>query len=149
MSRATAPIRDFSARLIAHEAKGKAPPRPLAPAIVRICEKLRPQVARLMGNGGFRALLTRALALAKAEVSTLRAVRVNADGTLEALNELGVPVGHELLAKGGDVLLAHLLGLLVALIGANLTLGLVREGWPDIRLDKLELGNGDKNEETK
>ena len=37
-------------------------------AVFLVCEKLRPHLAMLMGNAGFRALLSRALALAKAEV---------------------------------------------------------------------------------
>jgi hypothetical protein len=114
----------------------------------QICEKLRPQLATMMGNGGFRALLTRALALAKAEVSSFRTVRVNADGTLEASNQSGTQIDPQQLAEGSVVLLSHLLGLLVAFIGANLTLGLVREVWPEIHLNNSEFGNGGINEET-
>ena len=52
-------------------------------------------------------------------------------------------------SEGGVVLLAQLLGLLVAFIGENLTLRLVREVWPKVPLDDLDFGNGDKNEKTK
>jgi len=118
-------------------------------ATFQVFEKLRPQLATLVGNGGFRALLTRALALANAEVPWLRAVRVKADGTLERLDEPGTQVDPEQLGEGSVVLLAQLLGLLVALIGANLTLGLVREVWPEIPLDDWEFGNGGKYEKTR
>jgi hypothetical protein len=51
--------------------------------------------------------------------------------------------------EGGVVLLAQLLGLLVAFIGENLTLRLVREVWPKVPLDDLDFGKGEKNEKTK
>ena len=41
------------------------------------------------------------------------------------------------------------LGLLVAFIGPNLTLRLVREIWPQIPLGDLDVDNGGKNEKTK
>jgi predicted transglutaminase-like cysteine proteinase len=44
------------------------------------------------------------------------------------------------------LLLAQLLGLLVAFIGEDLTLRLVREVWPKLSLNDLDLGTGDKNE---
>jgi hypothetical protein len=94
-----------------------------------------------MGNGGFRTLLTRALALAKAEVSSFRAVRVSADGTLDASNDSGTQRDSAQLAEGCVVLLAQLLGLLVSFIGANLTVGLVRDVWPEMSLNNSEFGN--------
>ena len=47
--------------------------------------------------------------------------------------------------EGRVVLLAQLLGLMVAFIGENLTLRLVREVWPKAPLDDLDFGNGGKN----
>ena len=38
------------------------------------------------------------------------------------------------------MLLAQLLGLLVAFVGKNLTLRLVREVWPNSKLDGLDFG---------
>ena len=102
-----------------------------------------------MGNGGFRALLSRALALANAEVPWLRAVQVKADGSLEGLEELHAQLDPDEFFEGRVVLLAQLLGLLVAFIGENLTLRLVREVWPKVPLDDLDFGNGGKNEKAK
>jgi hypothetical protein len=48
------------------------------------------------------------------------------------------------LSEGRVVLLAQLLGLLVAFIGESLTLRLVLEVWPKVPLEDLELSNGDK-----
>lgn len=93
-----------------------------------------------MGDGGFRVLVTRALALATEEVPSFRAVRVNANGTLEALTGSGAQQDPPQLAEGCVVLLAQLLGLLVSFIGANLTVGLVREVWPEMSLNNSEFG---------
>ena len=102
-----------------------------------------------MGNAGFRALLSRALALANAEVPWLRAVQVKADGSLEGLEELHAQLDPDEIFEGRVVLLAQLLGLLVAFIGENLTLRLVREVWPKLSLNDLDFGKGGKNEKTK
>jgi hypothetical protein len=40
--------------------------------------------------------------------------------------------------------LAQLLGLLVAFIGPSLTMRLVGEIWPQISLNKVDFGHGDK-----
>ena len=78
-----------------------------------------------MGTAGFRALLSRALALAGAEVAWLGEIHVKADGSLEGLNELMAKASPEELSDVGIVLLARFLGLLVALIGDELTLQLL------------------------
>jgi hypothetical protein len=41
-------------------------------------------------------------------------------------------------------MLAQLLGLLVAFVGESLTVRLVREVWPKVRLDDLDFGNEGK-----
>jgi hypothetical protein len=144
MSRATPPMRDLSQRLIAYEMKGNESSDTKAPAAFNICEKLGPHLATLVGNAGFRSLLSRALAVASSEVSWLRAVRVQADGSLEGLEELQSQLEADEFFDGKVVLVAQLLGLLVAFIGENLTLRLVREVWPKLSLNDLHFGNGDK-----
>ena len=47
------------------------------------------------------------------------------------------------------MLLTQLLGLLTAFIGQNLTLSIVREVWPNAKLDDLDFGKGENNEERK
>ena len=150
MSRATPKkMRDFAERLIGYETRENKSSETKTPAACRASEKLRPHLATLMGNLGFRALLSRALALANAEVPWLRAVHVNADGSLEGLDELGAQVDPDEIFEGCVVLLAQLLGLLVAFIGEDLTLRLVREVWPKLSLNNLDAGKGDKNEKPK
>jgi len=93
-------------------------------------DKLRPLLATLMGSGGYRALLLRALALASAQVPWLRAVHVNADGAWGGLKELSAELDPDEYLEGRVVLLAQLLGLLAAFIGENLTLRIVGDVWP-------------------
>jgi hypothetical protein len=137
-------MRDFAGRLIAYETRGNKSSETKTPAACLVSEKLRPHLATLMGNVGFRALLSRALALANTGVPWLRAVQVKADGSLEGLDELEAQVDPDEIFEGCVVLLAQLLGLLVAFIGENLTLHLVREVWPKLSLHDLDFGKGDK-----
>ncbi len=112
----------------------------MTPAAFDVCEKLRPHLATLMGITGFHALLSRALVLANVEVPWLRAVHVKADGSLERLGELEAQAAPEVIANGQVVLLAQLLGLLVAFIGEDMTLRLTREVWPKLSLNDLDTG---------
>ena len=97
-----------------------------------------------MGSTGVLALLTRSLALAKAEVPYLSAAHFASDGRLEGLSEIQAQMGAEEFADGGAILLAHLLGLLVAFIGEKLTLRMVQDAWPKLSLNDLDFGNGEK-----
>jgi hypothetical protein len=142
-------MRDFAERLIAYETNSNKSSETKTAVVFLVGEKLRLHLTALMGNVGFRALLSRALVLANAEAPWLYAVHVKADGSFGGLDELGAQVGPEKIAEGSVVLLAQSLGLLVAFIGGSLTLRLVREMWPKIPLNVLDFGNGDKNENPK
>jgi hypothetical protein len=141
-------MRDLSQGLIVYETRGNKSSETKTAAACRVGEKLRHHLATLMGNDGFHALLSRALALANAEVPWLRAVQVKA-GSFEGLDELEGQVDQEEIAVGCVVLLAQLLGLLGTLIGEGLTLRLVREAWPKLPLNDLDFRRGDKNEKAK
>jgi hypothetical protein len=149
MSRATPQMRDFAERLIVYDAGGKKTALTIIPAAFPVCEKLRPHLATMMGNAGFRALMARSLALANAEVAWLRAVHVKADGSLEGLGDLESQLDPNEWFEGRVVLLAQMLGLLVAFIGENLTLRLVRDIWPKVPLTHFNFDIGGKNEKTK
>ena len=101
-----------------------------------------------MGMGGFRGLLSRAIVLGGEEARWLRAVHVNADGSLAGLEE-HASLAPGQFAEGRVVLLAQLLGTLVALIGVGLTLRLVLDTWPKLSLGDLNLGNGEADEKEK
>lgn len=143
MNRATAQMRSIAERLIDYETAKKSSAATNT-ANFQVTERLRPHLATLMGHGGFRALLARALKLASAEVSWLRAVEVNADGTLEGWAAPHARLTPAEFREGRVVLLAQLLGLLVAFIGPGLTSRLVGEVWPQLTADKVDFGNGEK-----
>jgi hypothetical protein len=142
-------MRSFAKCLIAYETLGNKPSETKIPVTFQVFDKLRPHLATLMGTGGFCALFSRALALATAEVPGLCTVRVRADGSLEGLAELHSRLGADKFFEGRVILLAQLLGLLMAFIGENLTLRLVREVCPKVSFDGLDFGNGGKHEKTK
>ena len=136
MSRATPKMRDFAERLIAYESRGYKTSGNKTVAAFRACEKLRPHLATLLGSTGFHALLSRALALARAEAPRLCAVQVKADGSLAAADAPETPLDANEPVEGGVVLLALLLGLLVAFIGENLTQRLLRDVWPKLTVSE-------------
>jgi hypothetical protein len=137
-------MRSIAERLIDYETQGTDSSETTETATFQLTDRLRPQLATLMGNGGFRALLTRALVLASAELSWLRAVRVDADGTLEGLEAPHARLKPAEFREGQLVLLAQLLGLLVTFIGPGMTSRLVGEIWPQLAADNVDFGNGDK-----
>ena len=96
-----------------------------------------------MGQAGFRALLSRSLALANAKVPCLRAVHVNSDGSLAGLDELEAQLDPDKFREGRVVLLAQLLGLMVAFIGESLTMRLVHDVWPRLSANDLDFDKGD------
>lgn len=149
MNKSTPEMRLFAKRLMAYEAKRNNTHQVSATAAFYVCEKLRPQLATLMGSGGYRALLSRALALASAEVPGLRAVRVNPEGGLDGLVDDAAQPGADDLFEARAVLLAQLFGLLVAFIGAPMTVRLVREIWSKVPLDALAGPEGARDEKAK
>lgn len=103
---------------------------------VQACEKLREPLAQLMGVGGYYSLMSRALAIARAEHASLAAVRVLPDGTLKGLENSGE------VQEASVAIMAQLLGLLVVFIGQPLALSLVRENWPEARTIELQENEG-------
>jgi hypothetical protein len=140
MNRVTPGARKLAARLIALEkSESETDGQTVAPGFGTM-DKLRPQLAMLMGNGGFRSVTARALAVGGEEVAWLHAIHVKADGSLEGLPDVLAQLDASELLEGRVVLLARLFGLLVEFIGETLTLRLVREAWPKVQLNDLELG---------
>src|ERR1700726_1661477 len=138
MSRTTPQMRSLAKHLIDYETLRDNSSRAKLSPTFPVTDKLRPLVATLMGNGGFRALFSRALALAGADVFWLHALHVNADGVLEGVDASHARVDPAEFLEGKVVLLAQLLELLVAFIGTSLTLRLLSEIWPQISLDDLD-----------
>jgi hypothetical protein len=136
-------MREVAARLIAEEATKNKASGSNPPDAFHVCEKLRPHLATLMGKAGFRAVLARALVVASADVPWLKEVQVNADGAMEGWDKPAARVAAKELTESGVLLVAQLLGLLAAFIGGNLTLGLVRDVWPELALEDLKNTQGD------
>lgn len=129
MNHATPQMLNFARCLIAHQAEEASLEIPTATPVVL---KLRPYLGTLMGNTGFCALLSRALALTGQEVPWLRGVEVNTDGKLGNFDREAAKISPSEITDGSVVLIAQLLGLLVSFIGEILTLQLVRDVWPDL-----------------
>jgi hypothetical protein len=138
MKRASPQTRKMAERLIKSESAISAS-GDLAPTF-SVIDRLRPHLANLMGDGGVRALLARSLVLAAAEASWLQVLHVNADGHFEGLEAIADDLESAVFFDGRVTLLAQLIGLLVALIGPNLSTRLIGEVWPQIPLDERDLG---------
>src|SRR2546430_16964594 len=140
MSLASPQMRRFARRIMAHETPlGDKSSDVAGQATFQVIDDLRPQLVNLMGMGGFRGLLSRAIALSGGEVRWLRAVHVKSDGTLTGLEEhASLSAGQ--FAEGKVVLLAPLLETLVCLICIGLTLRLGLQAWPKIAPGELKLG---------
>lgn len=146
MNRAAPELRDFAERLVSIgviESKSSAS-KPLA--VFTVLEKLRPCLAQVVGDLGFTAVLSRALAIANTEVAWMRAVHVKPDGSLGGLDELETKVDPKEIAEGRVVLLAEFVGLLVVLIGERLVLQLVHQAMPKISKDDLYFGSRSHHE---
>ena len=148
MSRATPLMRAFAMRLIELESKVIKSRQSQVELTILVIEKLRPHLSNIMGGAGFRALLSRSLALAKQEIPWLHTVQVNGDGALDGLIQLETQDRPDDFFEGSVVLLAHMLGLLVAFIGESLTLQMMGGVWPNASLTNLEISRKDKYEKT-
>lgn len=148
MSRVTPEMRNFAARLTAHETSKPKSSETETPAAFQTFERLRPHLAELVGTSGYRSLLSRALALSNDEVRWLRAVHVKADGSLEKMGDLQARLDPKEFIEGAEVLLAQLLGLLATFIGEILTLRLVRDIWPEVPLKDSDFDEGGSLEGT-
>ena len=142
-------MRSFARRVIDFEAFSNPSSAAQTSAAFPVSDKLRPHLATLMGHGGVRAILSRALVLAETEVSWLRDVQVNADGGLEGFEALDLQIDPSEFVEGRVVLLAQLFGLLVALIGPSLTSRLSGEIWPQIPLFEQDFVREVKSEKAK
>jgi hypothetical protein len=125
---------DLARRLLAYEAVSGKPSEPAESAVVRVCGKLRSPLCALAGVAGYRSLLSRALTLARAKAPSLSAVQVTADGYLQGLGEFEPQIDKGHAEDGGVILIAQLLGLFLTFIGEALTLRLVQDVSPHLKV---------------
>lgn len=124
-------MQDLARFILAQEQCEGNTPEARSRMAVCVCDKLRRPLSVLAGVDGYRALIGRALALAKREVPSLGPVRVGKDGALEAPGPDEPQLDMDETNKGDVALVSQLLGLLVTFIGVALTMQLVRDVWPD------------------
>jgi len=109
---------ELARRLSGFEAaRASSSDAPVDTAVLVIGE-LRLRLTRLAGAEGFRSLLSRALALSKAEVPSLNVVQISSDGSLEGFDGIEGSEEAGAATQAGIVLGAHLLELPVTFIGA-------------------------------
>ena len=143
MSTVPSEIQALAHYLLAFEEANDQPSDARAKVAAQVIAEVRLRLIRLTGVEGFRSLLSRALALSKAEAPLLDVVHVSADGSLEGLDGIQSQ-GAEAAGEAGIVLVARLLELLVAFIGQPLTLYLVRDARPDASTDGVNLRTEEK-----
>ncbi|HSR13200.1 MAG TPA: hypothetical protein VLS90_17260 [Thermodesulfobacteriota bacterium] len=100
---ATPKTRKLAAGLVAREAASGNPSE--NGEAFRACEKMRRHLSKFTGIAGFRALLSRALTLASAEIPWLGSVEVKEDGSLAGLDTLLAQQNGDEASKGGVVLI--------------------------------------------
>jgi hypothetical protein len=132
-------LKELAKRLLADEARADKQRGANQSAAFRVCEKLRHPLGKLLGMAGFRALFSRALALANEEVPWLRALHIKADGSLEGLDELEANLDENEIVEGEVVLVARLLELLITFIGPALTVRIIQDAWPRANFDDLDI----------
>ena len=143
MKQATPEFRSLARSLLAHEAAGNHGPAEMAGATEEACEKLRRQLGKWVGSEGFRVVLDRALAIAKAEFSFLESVEIETQAgcRLKGLQESvrsQDPVEANLALVA---VLASLIWLLGVFMSKDLAMRQVRRAWPDIQLDEDIFGS--------
>ena len=122
-------------RLLTYEAVAGKTSETTDSAALRVFAKLRQPLITLAGVVGFRSLLSRALALARAEAPSLSAVQVAADGSLQGLDQLEPQIDEDQAGGVGVILIAQLIGLLLTFIGEGLTMRMVQNVWPEAAFD--------------
>ena len=115
--------------LLAQEMDARPDVRTPVEAAQRVTTKLSAGMTLLVSSDGYRALLGRALYLARAEHPVLDGFRVGrSEVYLEGLRETGA--AYDALVA----FLAQVIALLARFIGDDLTSNLIRQRWPDAPL---------------
>ncbi len=128
-------VEGLAARIVADEAKRIAPSAHDVDLILQVCDKMHPSIARLAGSISYRALLSRALALAKPKAQTLGALRFESDGRLvfDPEDPAAEFLNPDTVRTDAVVLVTAFVNLLMVLIGEALTLRIIRQVWPEVK----------------
>jgi hypothetical protein len=151
-------MRNLADRLLVCESSAGETSEPMESATLRVYDKLRQGLGEFAGVDGFQSLASRALVLARTEAPSLSAVRVTAEGALLGLGQGKIEhpdMDRDQAGEGAIILIAHLLGLLLLLLGESLTLSLLQFTWPGAVLEDRNFEHriaspsmGEKSEQT-
>ena len=122
-------ISELARRLIAVEVAKSDGPGTSGSEAARVCERLRLSLGKFAGVAGYHSLISRAVAMAKAEAPSFDSLRVQSDGSLEGFHDV-----EQKDSEAGTVVVVHVLSLLVTFIGKPLTTSLIRAAWPEASL---------------
>jgi hypothetical protein len=130
-------LQELALRLFEHEARNSGNSDDPVKWIELCCQRLHDRLDRLIGPGGFRALLNRALYLAKKKYVWLEGVGIeNYPGCeFKDLREAVKGQKPATVKEACTFILANVIWLLVTFIGEDITIGLIQEAWPDVRTD--------------
>ncbi len=126
-------LKELAQYLLVREARNTTTENVNIETAIEVCQRLRQPLATFAGEEGFRSLLARALALSKAQDTSLSALNVHADGTIQVGNANAWP-DQSAARDAGIALVGQLLALLTTFIGPSLTMNLVHRVWPDLDL---------------
>lgn len=134
---ALGPVERLARRIVEDEATREPSSAHDADPILRICDKMHPPLSRLAGTISYRALLSRALALAQPRARTLGALRFESHGRLvfDPEHPDAEFLNPETVREDGVILVAAFLHLLETLIGEALTVRIIRQVWPEVNIE--------------
>lgn len=130
MDGATKSTRDLAILLLDYERGEGDGLTELTHAVESAFMKLCLHLSRRMGSAGYRALLTRSLALAAADAPWVAAIRAASDGTMEGFAEAAKPQSVSDAFEGAVVMTACFIGLLDTFVGRDLSMRLLGAVWP-------------------
>ena len=97
--------------------------------IIRLFERLRISVSKVLGAAGYNSLLRRSLDMAKVIAPSLETVSIGETSTLGIRTEVAEDYSQLVEDKAGFILLTQFLSLLVLFIGEPLAMSLVQQVW--------------------
>ena len=133
-----ATMRGIAEKLVA-PGVGKPPAR--SSALSLYLGQIRPNLLVLMGSGGFRALVARALFLVSRDFPEFRHVTPDDDGNLIGLEEACSTLDDAGLREVFVSILTEILLLLFELLGAGVTLAVIGDTWPQTLPDDIDLSH--------
>ena len=122
-------MNEVARRLLAAETKNSRSSEELAYATERVCQKIRGNLSRILGQDGSQVLVTRSLRVAQNRFSSLQPVKatpdVCLDGLLDSIRALNPDAALQVCAG----IIESLISLLASLVGKDLAKTLVEEAY--------------------